>query len=809
MSSVPWQSGMQWLNGLLEAAFLVDPLNHRVLDANPQACALSGYVLEELRNLCITQLTTTPEDVNFWQNVKTDQLITVHSQTLLHCADGVVRNVERRASPIALDANSSVYLLVLIDQTPRIQAEEANEVVLSKLLATFESTADGILVLDLHGNIQGFNRLFSKIWKIPEELLVKRHDRAITSWMRKQVSNLDVYDAHVERITTIPSLDGADNIMLNDGRVLECVTLPQMYRRQPIGRVISFRDITNRLAAEARLKLAATVFESSLDAIFITGDDLCLLAVNPACQALMGQPADALVGRSILDLLFDPNQRVDLRALFTDLHTQKRWNGELSCRAADGRAVPLMVSLVHEINAGLNITARVHCIGVAHDLTEKLADKERIYELAYKDSLTGVANRLLLAERFEYMMAIARRDNHQFAVLFIDIDRFKHINESLSHAIGDQVLIKIAQRFKACVRGVDTVARQSGDEFVILLHRTDVHGAEHVGNRILQAMEQPLELQDITLSVTCSIGVAMFPTDGDNANDLIRNADTAKSGIKASGRAALGFYQSKMNEGLLARLQLNHRMRMGLTGGHFSLHYQPQIRLVDDVIVGVEALLRWDDPLLGSVPPVQFIPVAEDSGFIVTLGFWVLEEAVRQAAEWYNKGCPIRVAVNVSALQFRQKSFVERVVSVLKDARLPPQYLELELTETILVGDAHLITLNLQRLSDFGVQLSIDDFGTGYSSLGYLKRLPIHRLKIDRSFVTDLSTEEGDRAIIQAVVNLAHSLDLQVIAEGVENQEQRQFLLEHQCDEYQGYLCSPALSAKELDVFLLERGGKV
>ena len=284
--------------------------------------------------------------------------------------------------------------------------------------------------------------------------------------------------------------------------------------------------------------------------------------------------------------------------------------------------------------------------------------------------------------------------------------------------------------------------------------------------------------------------------------DLIRNADAAKSGIKASGRAALGFYQSKMNEGLLARLQLNHRMRLGLPAGHFQLHYQPQIRLSDDAVVGVEALLRWEDPLLGSVPPVQFIPVAEDSGFIVALGFWVLEEAVRQAAEWYNKGWPLRVAVNVSALQFKQNSFVERVIKVLLDAGLPPQYLELELTETILVGDAHLITLNLQRLSDYGIQLSIDDFGTGYSSLGYLKRLPIHRLKIDRSFVTDLSTEEGDRAIIHAVVNLAHSLRLQVIAEGVENLEQRQFLLESQCDEYQGYLCSPALPPAQLETLL-------
>jgi diguanylate cyclase (GGDEF)-like protein/PAS domain S-box-containing protein len=805
VNTVDWQSGMQWLNGLLEAAFLVDPMTQLVLDANPKASDLTGFPIEELKGRSVTQFSSTPEDVYFWQDVSEGNFTTLHSDSLIGCRNGEMRHVERRAIPIPLDSKRVVYLLLLMDQTQRIKAEEDNEVVRSKLLATLESTADGILVIDLHGAIQGFNRLFSAIWQIPEDLLLNRNDRSIVAWLRDQVSNLDVYDAHLDRFSSVPDFDGVGHIVLKDARVLECVTLPQMHRGQPIGRVISFRDISSRLASEARLKLAATVFESSLDAIFITDDRSRLLAANHACQVLLGKSAEALIGFSVADILFDKNQKINITELFANLHIDKRWSGELSCRAADGRAVPLMLSLVYEDNAVLNHTAAVRCIGVAHDLTEKLADKERIYELAYKDSLTGVANRLLLAERFEHMMAIGRRDNHQFAVLFIDVDRFKHINESLSHAIGDQVLIKIAQRFKSCVRGVDLVARQSGDEFVILLHRTDMHGAEHVGNRILQAMEQPLELQDITLTVTCSIGVAMFPSDGDNANDLIRNADTAKSGVKSSGRAALGFYQSKMNEGLLARLQLNHRMRMGLPGGHFKLHYQPQIRLIDDVIVGVEALLRWDDPVLGSVPPVQFIPVAEDSGFIVALGFWVLEEAVRQAAEWCNQGHPMRVAVNVSALQFRQNSFVERVMKVLKDASLSPQFLELELTETILVGDAHAITLNLQRLSDFGVQLSIDDFGTGYSSLGYLKRLPIHRLKIDRSFVTDLSTEEGDRAIIRAVVNLAHSLKLQVIAEGVENLEQRRFLLESDCDEYQGYLCSPALSAQQLNEFLRKR----
>ena len=802
MSHVPWKSALRWLDGLLEAAFLIDPKSQLVLDANLVACQLTGYSIDALRDRAVIQLTATPEDVFFWQDVNDGNFAVLHSDSILNCLSGEVRRVERRATPIQLEDSSYVYLVVLLDQTSRIVAEDQHEKVLSELRATLESTADGILVINLHGAIQGFNHRFSSIWGIPDDLLLQQNDSAINSWLRKQVKNIDVYDAHLDRFTNAPLTDGIDNIILKDSRVLECVTLPQMHRGLPIGRVISFRDITSRLAAEARLQLAATVFESSLDAIFITGNDFCILAANPACQVLMGQTAAALLGQSIFDLLFDANNKIELQSLFSSLHLLKRWSGELSCRASDGRVVPLTVSLVYEAEADIAVSARVHCIGVAHDLTEKLAYKERIHELAYKDSLTGVANRLLLAERFEYMMEVAKRDNHQFAVLFIDIDRFKHINESLSHAIGDQVLIKLAQRFKLCTRGVDTVARQSGDEFVVLLHRTDMHGADHVGQRILQAMEQPLELSEITLTVTCSIGVAMYPADGDNANDLVRNADAAKSGIKSSGRAALGFYQSKMNEGLLARLQLNHRMRLGLPAGHFCLHYQPQIRLADDAVVGVEALLRWNDPLLGSVPPVQFIPVAEDSGFIVTLGFWVLEEAVRQAAQWLEMGWPLRVAVNVSALQFKQVSFVERVIKVLADASLPPQYLELELTETILVGDAHLITQNLQKLSDFGVQLSIDDFGTGYSSLGYLKRLPIHRLKIDRSFVTDLSTEEGDRAIIRAVVNLAHSLRLQVIAEGVENEEQREFLLASECDEYQGYLCSPALPPLQLQALL-------
>ncbi len=403
----------------------------------------------------------------------------------------------------------------------------------------------------------------------------------------------------------------------------------------------------------------------------------------------------------------------------------------------------------------------------------------------------------MLTERIEFAISLADRDQSGFAVLFLDLDRFKHINDSLGHQFGDRVLIEVAERIKDCLRQVDTAARLGGDEFLVLLHNVDTRGAEISAGRILERLTEPFKLDDLSFTVTCSIGIALFPEDGRTMDDLIKNADAAMYHVKERGRAAFRFYQRQMNVGLLSRMKLDHAMRQALAnqdaGAGFRLHYQPQIDLANNTIFGAEALLRWRDPDMGEITPAQFIPIAEESGLIVNIGNWVLREAIRQCANWNAKGLSIVIAVNVSALQFQQSDFVAGIAAVLQEHALPPHRLELELTESILIQDVDETLKRLEALARLGVQLAIDDFGTGYSSLAYLKRFPIHKLKIDRSFVNDLPDDDSDTAIVGAIISMAGALGLRVIAEGVETDEQRVFLISAGCDEYQGYLCAPAL----------------
>jgi diguanylate cyclase (GGDEF)-like protein len=408
----------------------------------------------------------------------------------------------------------------------------------------------------------------------------------------------------------------------------------------------------------------------------------------------------------------------------------------------------------------------------------------------------------LLHERIDFSLGLCAREQKSFAIIFIDLDRFKHINDSLGHIFGDQVLIEIAQRVKACLRQSDTAARMGGDEFVLLLHDIDALGAEVIVQRVLQRLSEPIMLGDLSLTVTSSIGIALYPIDGLTRDELIKNADTAMYQVKERGRSNFRFYQRQMNIDSLSRIKLDSAMRAALEQGHFLLRYQPQIDLESGHIIGVEALLRWSNKELGEISPALFIPMAEETGFIVALGRWVLTEAVTQAARWQAAGIDLVVAVNVSALQFQSATFVDSVAAELARVGLQPYRLELELTESILIHDVDEALARLQALAKLGVGLSIDDFGTGYSSLSYLKRFPVQKLKIDRSFVSGLPDDESDLAIARAVIQLGLALRLRVIAEGVETEKQKICLQALGCHEYQGYLYAPALDSHVLEELL-------
>ena len=427
------------------------------------------------------------------------------------------------------------------------------------------------------------------------------------------------------------------------------------------------------------------------------------------------------------------------------------------------------------------------------DLSERVTAQERIEELTLHDGLTGLANRRHLSERVAAAAESVRQGGQGFALLVVDLDRFRHINDTLGQEIGDRVLMDVAQRIQGCLRQEDLLARLGGDQFALLVRPADAAAAEAAARRVLNVVAQPSNLDGAQFTLTCSIGVALSPSHGWNVDDLVRHAEAAMRKVKDGGRGSFRMHQARNEVDRRSQMHLDHAMRQALVSGRFRLHYQPQVDLADGRIVGAEALLRWRDPELGEVPPSRFIPVAEDSGFIVAIGDWVLSQAVRQAAVWMQRGHDMPVAINVSALQFQQAHFVDRVASVLAVSGLPAHLLELELTESILVQDAAEALYRLQALARLGLRLSIDDFGTGYSSLAYLKRFPIGKLKIDRSFVSGLPGDDSDAGIVRAILQMARALGKRVIAEGVETEAQRQFLQDAGCDEFQGFLFSPAL----------------
>jgi diguanylate cyclase (GGDEF)-like protein/PAS domain S-box-containing protein len=444
---------------------------------------------------------------------------------------------------------------------------------------------------------------------------------------------------------------------------------------------------------------------------------------------------------------------------------------------------------------------------VFHDVSVARAMTLKMSHLAQHDSLTDLPNRVLLNDRLAEAIALSSRHRRKLAVLFLDLDRFKHINDSLGHVVGDHLLQSVARSLCSCVRSSDTVSRQGGDEFVILLWEVrHAQDAAVTAEKILKALHQPQVIDGHELHITGSVGIVTYPDDGTDAQTLMKNADFAMYHAKDTGRDNYQFFKSDMNVSALERQSLEGELRHAIERGQLALYYQPKIQLLTNAIVGVEALVRWHHPERGSVTPDQFIPIAEECGLIVPIGRWVLREACRQVRTWQLQGLPpMCVAVNISPVELRAPEFAAGVRAILTETGLEPCYLELELTETFLMQDSSSTAAVLQELKDIGVLLALDDFGTGYSSLSYLKRFPIDALKIDRSFVRDLTTDADDAGIVTAVIGMGKNLLMPVVAEGVETREQFEFLREHNCPQGQGFYFSRPVPAAEFGQ-LLERG---
>ena len=453
----------------------------------------------------------------------------------------------------------------------------------------------------------------------------------------------------------------------------------------------------------------------------------------------------------------------------------------------------------------------LHLAGAVHDITRRKDAEEQIRRLAYYDTLTGLPNRLLFTEQLEKSIASAERQGEQVAIMFVDLDHFKRVNDTLGHGAGDELLKVVSTRLANSIRALDSVsrgagdhgansiARLGGDEFIVMLndlHR--VNDAAGVARRLVATLNEPVTVQGTELYVSGSVGVAMYPNDGTDIDTLLMNADTAMYRAKEAGRGGFQFYDRSMNARALDRLVMESMLRRALERSEFVLHYQPRVELATGNIVGAEALIRWQHPERGLVPPEEFIPLAEETGLVIPIGEWAIGAACRQSAAWRAAGLnPVPLAVNLAATHLRERGLPDLVANALREYSLPPSCLEIEVTESVLMADPELSVENARRLSAIGIGLSIDDFGTGYSSLSYLKRLPITSLKIDKSFVRDLATDPDDAAIITAIIAMAHTLKLRVIAEGVETEAQRAFLQANDCDEFQGFLVSRAVDACE------------
>ncbi|MBB5018778.1 diguanylate cyclase (GGDEF)-like protein/PAS domain S-box-containing protein [Chitinivorax tropicus] len=565
---------------------------------------------------------------------------------------------------------------------------------------------------------------------------------------------------------------------------------------QPIRMIGTLTDISDNKRAEEELRLNAKVFEGTGEGILITDRFNRIMSVNAAFSKITGYARDEVIGRNPSMLSSGRHGTDFFRAMWAELKAANYWQGEIYNRRKNGEVFPewLTISVLRKDNGDIS-----NFIATFSDISERKAQAEHIQFLANFDVLTQLPNRQLFKDRVHTAIATAHRMRSRLALLFIDLDRFKNINDSLGHHVGDTLLQLVAERLKQVVREADTVARMGGDEFVVML--TDLRNGEDaapIAQKVINIITQPYALNDHDLRLTPSIGISVYPDDGEDFETLVKHADAAMYHAKDSGRNNYQFFTHNMNARVFEHLMMENSLRRALEREEFLVYYQPQVDVQTGAIIGAEALIRWRHPEFGLVSPAKFIPVAEESGLIVPISDWVLRTVCRQGQIWIAQGLPaIPISINVSALHFKQKDFIDKLIAALDQTERPPELVELELTESILMQDAEAAIANMGRLKGIGVRLSIDDFGTGYSSLSYLKRFPIDKLKIDQSFVRDLPHDADNAAITAAIISLAQSLHLQVIAEGVEDEEQRDFLLSRGCTENQGFLHSPPLPAEE------------
>lgn len=650
----------------------------------------------------------------------------------------------------------------------------------------------GIAMVILAASILGglvlltFNRMFTPLKKLTESA------RAIAS-----AGDYDV---------TLPETGGGGEIgALTDA--LRTMLQQVKQREQEILRLndeleLRVQERTSELLAkQAELNLAASVFHTTVEGVMITDTRSVIQSVNPAFTQITGYTAEEAVGKKPNMLRSAHHGPEFYRMLWEKLLRDGVWQGEIWNRRKSGEAYLEWLTISQVVDSE---GQPVRYVAVFNDITESRRKDEHIRHLAFHDALTGLPNRTLLLDRLQHSIEFSSREPIHLGLMFIDLDKFKSVNDALGHNIGDKLLQEVARRLGRCVRESDTIARMGGDEFVVLMeHGEGMDGYAMVASKIIAMLSEPMDIAGHVVQVSASVGIACFPEDGSNALDLMKHADIAMYSAKSSGRNTYHFFQSSMTEKAIKRLRLEMELRQAISDRQLELFYQPKIELSTNRPCGMEALVRWRHPSLGLIPPIDFIPIAEESGLIIPLGDWVLEEACRQIGAWQSSGLPpCRIAVNISARQLHEGDLVERIEQLTQLYGIPPSTLEIELTESVIMSRPGDVIDLFKRLRKLGVTIAMDDFGTGYSSLAYLRRLPIDVLKIDRSFVSDVEHNEDGAQIVKTILSLAHALGIKIVAEGIETPPQADFLRAGGCTLGQGYLYAKPMPAGELEAWL-------
>lgn len=764
------------------------------LEANPAFVEQIGVSPDEV-------IGRVPSELNIWG------IPDIGQSLLQRLQKGSIRNLEmpfRRsdgrlftgllsAEPFDLDSTAAVVLVVR-DITPLKEAQQQLQMSEEKFAKAFHSSPDGLLITrQSDGLLVEVNDGFSRITGYHSSLSLDRTTLELGIWV-------DLNERHqlIEQLSRDGFVkDFTSHIRRRDGQIRLCEISA---RPLPIAgedcMLTIARDITDRQQMQEKLQLAATVFESTAEGVLITDTRQRINAVNRAFSEITGYSEFEALGETPRLLASGIHDSAFYAAMWYQLTAEGHWQGEISNRRKNGEVYPSWLTISAVRNRDKLIT---HFVAVFADISSLKQAQARLDYQAHHDPLTGLPNRTLFESRLHGALLHSKEAQSLGAVLFLDLDRFKHINDSLGHPVGDLLLKSIALRLKESLRDIDTVARLGGDEFIILLpglqHASD---AQAVANKLLSSFAAPFQAGEHEFFMSTSIGSALFPTDGADVATLIKNADAAMYRSKAKGRNRVEHYTRDLTAQASERIALEHELRRAIERDEFTLSFQPKLSLLTQRLVGAEALLRWCHPTFGDVPPERFIPLAEENGMILQIGDWVLDKACQQMHEWnqrYDVFGPL--SVNLAGAQLRQPNLVNRIERLLLQYQLQPGCLQLEITENFIMSQTEEALSVLHRLKKLGAQLAIDDFGTGYSSLSYLKRLPLDILKIDQSFVRGLPDDPHDAAIVRAIIALGRSMQLTVIAEGVETFEQQQFLAEEGCEQIQGYLVSLPLRADE------------